>query len=291
MIKLSPTMPPMNSEKFIWTSIGDQTTQKIVFNYWTKCNETVDLADWLLCNSTYDLEPATFAVFKNFTPIGPLLARNRLGKSTGYFWPEDTECLTWLDKQPEKSVIYIAFGSFTVFDQVQFQELALGLELTNKPFLWVVRQDISDNAGKAYPDGFKKRVQSRGHLVGWAPQQLILQHPSIACFVSHCGWNSTVEGVSNGIPFLCWPYFADQFNNQSYICDEWKIGLELKRDDIGIIRKDEIKNKVDQLLSDQCFKIRVKNLQEKVISAVSKGGSSNNHLSSFIEWIKQDIEN
>ncbi|KAB5516448.1 hypothetical protein DKX38_027096 [Salix brachista] len=79
--------------------------------------------------------------------------------------------------------------------------------------LWVVRPDITEEINEAYSEGFQERVAARGKIVGWAPQQKVLSHPSVSCFLSHCGWNSTMEGVSNGMPFLCWPYFADQFLN------------------------------------------------------------------------------
>ncbi|KAK6155023.1 hypothetical protein DH2020_009271 [Rehmannia glutinosa] len=88
---------------------------------------------------------------------GPLLATNRLGKSAGYFWSEDSACLAWLDQQPTNSVIYAAFGSCTTFDQAQFEEVALGLELTNRPFMWVVRQDMIADVDYAYPKGFKRQ--------------------------------------------------------------------------------------------------------------------------------------
>ena len=77
-------------------------------------------------------------------------------------------------------MIYVAFGSYTIFDQTQFQELALGLELCNRPFLLVVRPN-------AYPAGFQDRVGANGLIVSWAPQQKVLEHQSVACFVSHCG--------------------------------------------------------------------------------------------------------
>ncbi|GAY69472.1 hypothetical protein CUMW_289750, partial [Citrus unshiu] len=157
------------------------------------------------CNSTYELESEAFTMFPELLPIGPLMASNRQGNSAGYFWREDSNCLKWLDQQQPSSVIYAAFGSLTILDQVQFQELALGLELCNRPFLWVVRPDITTDANDRYPEGFQERVAARGQMIIWAPQQKVLNHPSIACFLCHCGWNSTMEGVSNGIPFLCWP--------------------------------------------------------------------------------------
>lgn len=143
-------------------------------------------------------------------------------------------CLKWFDQQQPNSVIYIAFGSFTVFDRILFQELALGLQLTNRPFLRVVRPDVTDNSNDdGYQKGFQDGVGTRGQMVGCAPQQKVLSHPSIACFLRHCGWNPTTEGVSNGLPFLCWPYFAEQFLNESYICAIRKVGQRFNKTKMG----------------------------------------------------------
>lgn len=178
MFQLSPAMPVMNSEAFVWTSLGDLATQKIMFHYIMNNFISANVADWSICNSTYELEPAALALIPNCKPIGPLLANYRLGKSSGQFWPQDSTCLEWLDQQPSQSVIYVAFGSFTLFNENQFQELALGLELANRPFLWVVRQDISTIKSTLtnMPDGFQDRVQNRGLIVSWAPQQKVLSH-------------------------------------------------------------------------------------------------------------------
>ncbi|KAG8384626.1 hypothetical protein BUALT_Bualt04G0137500 [Buddleja alternifolia] len=287
VIQLSPGMPEMSTANFAWTCIGDIATQKIMFQSIRLNNKSAKLADRLICNSSYELEHEALTLVPNCLPIGPLLASNRLGKSAGYFWPEDSDCLTWLDQQPTNSVIYVAFGSFTVFDQVQFQELALGLELTNRPFLWVVRQDMTQDNIKAYPKGFHERVKNRGKMVSWAPQQKILSHPSVSCFLSHCGWNSTIEGISNGVPFLCWPYFADQFLNQTYICDYWGIGLGLDKDNSGIIRQEEIRTKVELLLTNKCYKTRTMNLQSRTMSSVTEKGCSQKNFKNFVNWIKE----
>ncbi|GFY84872.1 UDP-Glycosyltransferase superfamily protein [Actinidia rufa] len=124
MIQLSPTMPDISTSQLAWACFEEFTTQKTIFEVTLRNKESTKKADWLICNSTYELEPAAFALFPNILPIGPLLASNRQGKSAGYFWPEDSTCLEWLDQQPAHSVIYVAFGSFTIFDCIQFQELA-----------------------------------------------------------------------------------------------------------------------------------------------------------------------
>ncbi|XWS32957.1 hypothetical protein CRYUN_Cryun22dG0035500 [Craigia yunnanensis] len=285
MIKLSPTMPPMNTMNFVWACIGNINAQKNIFQLMVRNNESIKLTDWLLCNSTYELEPAAFAMAPKIRPIGPLLSPNQLGDSNGNLRPEDSNCLEWLNQQAPQSVIYVAFGSFTVFDTTQFQELALGLELTGRPFLWVVRSDITDGRNNAYPEEFRDRVAARGKMVGWAPQQKVLAHPSIACFISHCGWNSTIEGVSNGIRFLCWPYFADQFFNQCYICDYWNVGLGFNKDGRGIITGEEIRNKVEQLLGSEKYKARAQALKETVMSSIKERGSSSKNFKDFVEWI------
>ncbi|XP_016649036.1 PREDICTED: UDP-glycosyltransferase 83A1-like, partial [Prunus mume] len=261
-------------------------TQKIIFQAMVKSNKTTLASDWPLCNSAYDLEPAALTLAPEILPIGPLLASNRLGNSAGYFWPQDLTCLNWLDQQPPCSVIYVAFGSITVFDETQFQELALALELSQRPFLWVVRPDTTEKTCNLYPEGYQDRAASRGLMVGWAPQQKVLAHPSIACFLSHCGWNSTIEGISNGVPFLCWPYFADQLFNESYICDVWNVGLKFNKNESGIITQGDIMNKLEQLLGDVGFKARASKLKELAMTSVREGGQSNKTFKNFIEWMK-----
>ncbi|KAL7604046.1 hypothetical protein Lser_V15G20323 [Lactuca serriola] len=284
MVRLSPTMPAISSSDFTWLSIGDLKTQQSLFDLIQKANEFMKLADYLICNSAYELETSTFTSFPDILPIGPLLASNRVAKQIGHFWKEDSTCLTWLDQHPIGSVIYVAFGSFTVFDSRQFDELAVGLEMTNMPFLWVVRPDMFEDMKN---EGFDDRISKRGKIVGWAPQQKVLNHPSVGCFVSHCGWNSVLEGVSSGLPFMCWPYFADQFINRVYVCEVWKIGLEFDKDESGIITREEIKNKLEKLLEDDEYKVRAVDLKEMAAVAVGTGGHSDKNFSSFIDLIEE----
>ena len=186
MIRLSPSMPAMNMTDFVWLRMGSSTMQKIIFQGMVRRNKGVRLADWLICNSTNNLDPGAFILAPKIVPIGPLLENNRLGNQAGNFWPGNSTCLKWLHQQPPNSVIYIAFGSLTVFNQTQFQERALGLELTNRSFLWVVRPDFTDAIEAACPDGFVDRVGTREQMVGWAPQQKVLRHP--CCLIFETLW-------------------------------------------------------------------------------------------------------
>uniref|UniRef100_N1QS52 Putative UDP-glucosyltransferase n=1 Tax=Aegilops tauschii TaxID=37682 RepID=N1QS52_AEGTA len=180
-----------------------------------------------------------------------------------------------------------AFGSFTVFDAARIQELADGLELTGRPFLWAVRPNITAGIGEDWFDAFKRRVEGKGLVVGWAPQQRVLSHPAVACFVSHCGWNSTMEGMLHGVPFLCWPYFADQFANQSYICNVWGTGVKVHADERGVVTKEEIKNKVELLLGDDGIKARAATWKGAASASIAQGGSSDHNLLKLVKFLTQ----
>ncbi|KAE8694170.1 putative UDP-Glycosyltransferase superfamily protein [Hibiscus syriacus] len=287
IFQLSPMSPAVHPTNFLWLSIDDTpSTQKNLFDFTRENNKSVETTDLVLGNSSIELEPEGFNMVPKVQPIGPLPAANRLGNLSGNFWPEDPTCLQWLDGQPPGSVIYVAFGSFTVFDEIQFQELALGLELTKRPFLRVVREDCTKGKHHFYPEGFKKRVGNGGKMVSWEPQGAVLRHFSIDCFISHCGWNSSIEGVSNGAPFLCWPYFANQFLNESYICDIWKVGLRFERDERGIIGKEEIKSKVEQLVGDDHLRTRAVELKQRVTKTVGEAGTSGKVFEDLVQWLK-----
>ncbi|RYR32998.1 hypothetical protein Ahy_A10g047525 isoform C [Arachis hypogaea] len=140
----------MDTGSIWWAKGVDSVFGNLVFNNIVHGMQTLELTEWWLCNSTPDLEPQALSYVPKLLPIGPLLRRydDNQGvteRSLGQFLEEDLSCINWLDQQPHTSVIYVAFGSLTHFDKKQFTEVALGLELTNRPFLWVVRQDSNCN--------------------------------------------------------------------------------------------------------------------------------------------------
>lgn len=275
----------MNPTHFVWHTVRNATVQKLILDMMGQNNKSINSADRVICNSAQNLEPGAFTLAPHIIPVGPLLASNRLANSAGQFYEYDTDSLEWLNQQPESSVVYVSFGSYAILDLAQFQELALGLELTHRPFLWVMRPDA---VGKQeFPEGLIERIESRGRIVGWANQQKVLSHPSVGCFVSHCGWNSTMESVSNGVPMLCWPYYADQFINRSYICDIWRVGLQLGQDHGVIVTSDEIKEKIDRLVGDNELKEKALQLKEMMVSSAREGGSSHQNLHNFITWLHE----
>ncbi|CAL4936058.1 unnamed protein product [Urochloa decumbens] len=243
--QFAPGMPSLHTSRLPWNNAGAPEDQPAIFQLVVRNNEAKDLAEVTVANSFRDAEPGAFKLYSDILPIAPLLADLQLEKPVGQFLPEDARCIGWLDARPDRSVVYVAFGSFTVFDPRQFEELALGLELTGRPFLWVVRPDFASGFSKAWLDEFQRRVGDSGLIVSWCPQQQVLAHRAVACFVTHCGWNSTMEGVRSGVPFVCWPYFTDQFQNESYICNVWRTGLAVAPGADGVVTKEELSGKVE----------------------------------------------
>ncbi|KAF5932405.1 hypothetical protein HYC85_028576 [Camellia sinensis] len=107
-------------------------------------------------------------------------------------------------------------------------EIGLGLEASNKAFIWVIKDKVEELEKWNLEDRFKERTKDRGLLIrGWAPQVLILSHWGIGGFVTRCGWNSTLEGICAGVPMTTWPMFGEQFCNEKLIVQVLRIGVSV----------------------------------------------------------------
>ncbi|KAM3217644.1 UDP-glycosyltransferase 73C4-like [Capsicum annuum] len=170
-------------------------------------------------------------------------------------------CLNWLDSMEPKSVIYVCFGSLCNISFLQMKEIGLGLESSNVAFIWIIRGlDFTLEVEKWLRDvNFEERVKGRGMIIkGWAPQVMILSHPSVGGFLTHCGWNSTLEGISSGVPMITFPMFAEQFYNEKLIVNVLKIGVRVgvevsidswNEEKNGVpVNKDQIKKAIDKLM-------------------------------------------
>ncbi|KAL6853693.1 hypothetical protein ACP4OV_019722 [Aristida adscensionis] len=286
--QLAPGMPPLHTSLLPWNDVaGEPEGQSVIFQTITRNNELNAVAEMVICNSFHEAEAGAFKLFPDVLPVGPLFADGDLKKAVGHFLPEDGRCLRWLDAQADGSVVYVAFGSLAVFDRRQVEELAEGLELTGRPFLWVVRPDFTAGLSEAWLSDFQHRVAGKGMIVSWCSQQQVLAHRAVACFVSHCGWNSTMEGVRNGVPFLCWPYFGDQHLNRSYITSVWRTGLAVSPGADGLVSKEELRSKVDQVIGNGEIKERAKLFMDAARRCISEGGSSYENLTRFVKLLSE----
>ncbi|XVF05421.1 hypothetical protein REPUB_Repub05bG0170600 [Reevesia pubescens] len=197
---------------------------------------------------------------------------------------EDTNCISWLNKQAPKSCIYVSFGSLASMDEQELTETAWGLANSRQPFLWVIRPGLVRGSDwiESLPKGFQESVGERGCIVKWAPQKEVLAHSAVGGFWSHCGWNSTIESICEGVPMLCKPFFGDQVLNSSYICNVWKTGLELHK-----LERGNIEGIIKRLMVDmegEDIRKKAIDLREKTALCLREGGSS---CCSFNELTKQ----
>jgi hydroquinone glucosyltransferase len=196
-----------------------------------------------------------------------------------------------LDKQKPNSVLFVCFGSGGTISQEQLNELSLGLEFSSVKFLWVLREPSissyvgpysveSDDDGailKFLPHGFLERTKEQGLVVPfWAPQTQILSHASTGGFLTHCGWNSTLESIVFGVPMITWPLFGEQRMNSNLLTEGLKVGLKVKFDDNGIADRNEIAKVIRALmLSEERIEIQQKIEELKDLArGVNLGGQA-----------------
>ncbi|XP_071702839.1 7-deoxyloganetin glucosyltransferase-like [Rutidosis leptorrhynchoides] len=209
--------------------------------------ERAKSASGMIFNTFDELEPDVLKTLSLTFPlcygIGPLnlLENNtvdkRLSSIKSNLWIEEPECLKWLNAKVPSSVIYVNFGSVTVMTHQQLVEFCWGLAKSKKSFLWIIRPDLVIGNSAVLPTGFLNETKERGLLASWCPQEQVLSHPSIGGFLTHSGWNSTIESISSGVPMICWPFFADQQPNCWWSCNKWGVAMEIdnnvKNDDVA----------------------------------------------------------
>ncbi|KAI3474617.1 hypothetical protein Pfo_029786 [Paulownia fortunei] len=251
--------------------------------------KTESLAYGVVVNSFEELEKRYLDEFRKVKggkvwSIGPLslcsndnLDRAQRGNQASI----DTEqCLKWLDNRKPGSVIYACLGSLSRLSPDQFIELALGLESSSFPFILVVKGGAkSAEIEKWILDvGFEERTKERGLLIrGWAPQVLILSHSSIGGFLTHCGWNSTLEGI------------CAQFLNEKLVVQILETGVGVGAQ--AVMFRDGIKTAIERVMDkgkEGCERRKkAQVLGEMAKRSVEIGGSSHLNITLLIQEIAQ----
>ncbi|XP_066314615.1 scopoletin glucosyltransferase-like [Miscanthus floridulus] len=256
-------------------------------------------------NSFHELEPDylkhyTTTLGRRAWLVGPVALASKdaatRGASNGLS-PDADGCQQWLDTKPEGSVVYVSFGTLAHFSPPELRELARGLDLSGKNFVWVISGDADTEESEWMPDGFAELMArgDRGFIIrGWAPQMLILTHPAVGGFVTHCGWNSTLEAMAAGVPMVTWPRFADQFYNEKLVVELLKVGVGVGSTDYAskletrrVIGGEVIAKAIGRVMGDgedaEAIREKAKELGEKARRAVAKGGSSYNDVGRLVD--------
>ncbi|KAH0673512.1 hypothetical protein KY284_024599 [Solanum tuberosum] len=205
----------------------------------------------------------------------------------------DMEIIQWLGKRKEHSTVFVSFGSENFLTKEEMKEVASGLKLSNVRFIWVVRFPRGEHVVKleeVLPQGFLERIGERGRIVeGWAPQTRILKHPSIGAFVTHSGWNSTLESIEFGVPIIALPmnFYSDQPMNARLLVENG-VAVEMARDGNGKIHRGYIAETIKDVIFDEKIgedlRKKVKSLGENIKLLREK------EMDGVVEVIKQICE-
>ncbi|KAE9605845.1 putative flavonol 3-O-glucosyltransferase [Lupinus albus] len=272
-------------------------------------SEGLKNADGILVNSFDELEPHALQSFSDINnnkiplyPVGPIL--NIKDKESDDV--SDT-IMKWLNDQPPCSVIFLCFGSMGSFDVDQVREIARAVEASGARFIWSLRKPppkgfnimappsiyTAQELVEVLPGGFLDRTAEIGRVIGWAPQAQVLAHKATAGFVSHCGWNSTLESIYFGVPIATWPLYAEQQTNAFELVRELNLGVEITLDyrvgfkvgSSSVLSAQKIERGIRDLLQKDEVRKKVKEMSEKSRKTLIQGGSSYSHLGRFIDYI------
>ncbi|KAJ0093005.1 hypothetical protein Patl1_26894 [Pistacia atlantica] len=286
-----PSMPPLRVNDL--PSFLDETGpypffKDVVINQFTNIEEP----KWILSNTFDKLEDEQLkwvaSRYTNFT-VGPTIPSMYLDKrfendkdyGISFFNPNTDTCMKWLDSKETGSVVYVSFGSLAALDKEQMEEVAWGLKRSNSFFLWVVRETESEKL----PKNFSEETFEKGLVVSWSPQLEVLAHRSVGCFMTHCGWNSTLEALSLGVPMVAMPRWSDQTTNAKFIEDVWQVGVRVRVNEKGIVTREEIELCIREVMEGQRSKNIRRNSEkwkELAKEAVDEGGSSDKNIEEFV---------
>ncbi|XP_073126334.1 anthocyanidin 3-O-glucosyltransferase 5-like [Henckelia pumila] len=285
------------------------------YREYLRMGKEIILCDGILVNSCGALEPKTLQAFVEneamksvllkspVYPIGPLTRRvEPTGLNSGIL-------MDWLDRQPNQRVLFVSFGSGGVLSAEQTTELAWGLELSRQRFLWVVRPPKKGHVNDSFfpdniegteddylPRGFLNRTENIGMLVPtWGQQVEILAHPSIGGFMSHCGWNSTLESIVSGVPMIAWPLYAEQRMNAAFLTEE--LGVAVRPEVLPtkkVVGREEIEKMVRTLMEHkdgEAMRERARQLKTSATNGLSQGGSSHASMCKILSDIEAKKKN
>ncbi|XP_057453829.1 UDP-glycosyltransferase 88F5-like [Lotus japonicus] len=282
--------------------------------YWEMVDicEQIPMAKGIVVNTFRELEPvavmaveegACFPEPKRVPPppvyyVGPHIAEPQKSDEA----MDSKDCLSWLDKQPSRSVVFLCFGSRGTFSVAQLKEIADGLEMSGQRFLWVVKRPPLSNEGaklihdtigefnlsSVLPNGFMERTKERGMVVtSWAPQVEVLTHESVGGFVTHCGWNSVLEAVVVGVPMIAWPLYAEQHVNRNVMVEDMKVAVRVEqREEDGFVSGEELEMRVKELMESERgreIKERSLKIRDMALAALGEFGSSTKALANLVQ--------
>ncbi|KAI3723407.1 hypothetical protein L2E82_34950 [Cichorium intybus] len=213
----------------------------------------------------------------------------------GDMFEKSKDYVEWMNTKPEGSIVYISFGSLITLSKKQKEEMAHALLEIRRPFLWVIRDKDGNGNGtneeKEEEDELSclDELEKLGLIVPWCCQVEVLSHPSLGCFVTHCGWNSTLESIVCGVPVVAFPHWTDQSTNAKLLEDVWGTGVRVTTTEEGVVEGEEIRRCIEMVMGGHeegaTMRKNAKKWRDLARDAMKESGSSFMNLKSFVEEV------
>lgn len=284
------TLSPRDIPSFLFTS--NPSVLSFVFPYFQQDFHELDVETnpIILVNTFEALEPEALRAVDThhnlkMIPIGPLIPSDT--SFSGDLLQPSNDYIEWLNSKSKSSVVYVSFGSYFVLSERQTEEIASALLNCGFSFLWVMREKEEELK-------FKDELEKKGKIVKWCSQVDVLSHSSLGCFLTHCGWNSTLESLVSGVPLVAFPQWTDQKTNAKLIEDVWKIGVRVddKVDEDGIVGGNEIKKCLEEVMGrgEKGEELRKNAMKWKGLAreAGKEGGPAEKNLRKFLDDILEN---
>ncbi|CAI0628109.1 unnamed protein product [Linum tenue] len=206
--------------------------------------------------------------------------------------------MTWLDSRATSSVVYVSFGTMAAVSRRQKEEVGKALLSSGRSFLWTLRKEPEKEEEEEAESRWREEMEKEaeecgGMIVEWCSQVDVLAHPAVGCFLTHCGWNSTLESMCLGVPMVGFPQFSDQQTNAKLVEDVWRTGVRVVVSENGgggaVVEGEEIRRCLELVMGEgevgEEVRRNAKKWKELARSAAGEGGTSHVNLKAFVDEI------
>ncbi|TVU39084.1 hypothetical protein EJB05_12487, partial [Eragrostis curvula] len=215
--------------------------------------------------------------------VGPLHAMCPAPAAATSLWRQDDGTAAWLEVHADRSVVYVSLGSLAVFSShEQFAEFLAGLVAAGYAFLWVLRPDMVVQDAALLREAVAAVGETKAPVVPWVAQRDVLRHRAVGCFLTHSGWNSTVEGLVEGVPMVCWPFFCDQQVNSRFVGAVWKTGMDMK----DVCDRAVVERMVREAMESAKIRSSAQALAQQLRQDIADGGSSATEFQRLVTFIR-----
>ncbi|KAG2262207.1 hypothetical protein Bca52824_069286 [Brassica carinata] len=294
------TLETRDLPSFLSPSNTSNTAQAVYLDL-MECLKEESNVKQVLVNTFDSLEPEALTAIPNIemVAVGPLLPPHVFFTRSVSVKDQSSYTL-WLDSKTESSVIYVSFGTMVELSKKQIEELARALIECKMPFLWVIT-DKSNREAKIEGEeeteiekiaGFRHELDEIGLIVSWCSQVEVLRHRAVGCFLTHCGWSSTLESLVLGVPVVAFPMWSDQPTNAKLLEDLWRTGVRVRENEEGLVERGEIRRCLEAVMEEKSVELRenAEKWKRLAIKAGRERGSADRNMETFVDSLFSEAE-